>query len=333
MGLLVDGKWKDKWYDTDGNNGKFERSAAQFRNWLTPDGGPGPQGQKGFAAEKNRYHLYVSYACPWAHRALIYRTLFGLEDFIDVSYTDWFMGENGWTFNGEDDFVGDKLYGVEKFYEIYLKADPKYSGRVTVPVLWDKQEETIVSNESADIIRMFNSAFQNLEADTPDLYPENKRDKIDELNKRIYETVNNGVYKAGFATKQDAYEDALYPLFETLDDMEGLLSNQRFLCGDLVTEADWRFFTTLFRFDAVYHGHFKCNVRKISEYENLWAYTRDLFQQPGIAATTNLHHVKHHYYVSHDMVNPTQIVPVGPDTDFNAPHNRDQIDSKTLPAK
>jgi len=325
MGLLVDGEWKDKWYDTDKNDGKFKRSESQFRNWLTADGSPGPDGQQGFPAERNRYHLYVSYACPWAHRTLILRAVKGLEDMIDVSYTDWYMGENGWHFDGKDDFVCDKIYGFDYLYQLYLKADKNYSGRVTVPVLWDKKTETIVSNESAEIIRMLNRAFYDLGAEKGDYYPENLRTQIDTLNQRIYETVNNGVYKAGFATKQTAYEAAVEPLFETLDFLEDILSQKRFLTGDKITEADWRLFTTLYRFDAVYHYHFKCNIRRLTDYPNLWNYTRDLYQQPGIAQTTNMDHVKHHYYVSHDMVNPTQIVPVGPELDFDAPHRRERL--------
>lgn len=326
MGLLNNGIWQDKWYDTDSEGGAFKRSESQFRNWVTPDGSAGPTGKAGFKAEAGRYHLYVAYACPWAHRALILRKLKGLEEMIDVSYTHWFMGENGWTFEQDPDgIVGDKLFGSKFFYEVYLKADPKYTGRVTVPALWDKKTGTIVSNESADIIRMFNSAFDDVGAKAGDYYPEARRAEIDEINERVYHTVNNGVYKSGFATSQSAYEAAVYPLFDSLDWLEGILAKSRFLTGDTPTEADWRLWTTLYRFDLVYHGHFKCNIRRIVDYENLWAYARDLYQWPGISETVNPMHAKRHYYESHQMVNPTRIYPAGPDLDWSAPHNRNAL--------
>jgi len=326
MGLLVDGKWKDKWYDTKKTGGRFQRSESAFRNWVTADGSAGPTGEAGFKAEPGRYHLYVSYACPWAHRALIFRTLKGLEEMIDVSVVHWFMGEHGWTFEKDPDgIVKDRLFGKKKLHQIYTKADKKYTGRVTVPVLWDEKRNTVVSNESADIIRMFNSAFDRVGATEGDYYPEDKRAGIDEVNARVYETVNNGVYKSGFATSQDAYEEAVRPLFETLDALEERLSASRFLVGDEPTEADWRLFTTLARFDIVYHGHFKCNIRRLIDYPNLWAYARDLYQRPGIAATCNFGHAKRHYYESHDMVNPTRIVPVGPLIDFDEPHGREGL--------
>ena len=326
MGLLNNGIWQDKWYDTDAAGGKFERSESQFRNWVTADGAPGPTGEGGFKAEPGRYHLYVAYACPWAHRALIFRKLKGLEDMIDVSVTHWFMGENGWTFQKDPDgIVEDKLFGSKFFYEVYLKADPHYTGRVTVPTLWDKQKETIVSNESAEIIRMFNSAFDGVGAKEGDYYPEDRREEIDEINERVYHTVNNGVYKAGFATTQAAYEEAVYPLFDTLDWLDARLSRMRFLTGDTPTEADWRLWTTLYRFDLVYHGHFKCNIRRLADYEHLWPYARDLYQWPGIAGTVNPVHAQRHYYESHDMVNPTQIVPAGPVMDWEAPHGREGL--------
>lgn len=326
MGLLNNGIWQDKWYDTDAAGGKFERSESQFRNWVTADGAPGPTGDGGFKAEPGRYHLYVAYACPWAHRALIFRKLKGLEDMIDVSVTHWFMGENGWTFQKDPDgIVEDKLFGSKFFYEVYLKADPHYTGRVTVPTLWDRQKETIVSNESADIIRMFNSAFDGVGAKEGDCYPEDRREEIDEINERVYHTVNNGVYKAGFATTQAAYEEAVYPLFDTLDWLDARLSRMRFLTGDTPTEADWRLWTTLYRFDLVYHGHFKCNIRRLADYEHLWPYARDLYQWPGIAETVNPVHAQRHYYESHDMVNPTQIVPAGPVMDWEAPHGREEL--------
>ena len=326
MGLLVDGQWQDRWYDTDKTGGRFERSASKLRNWVTPDGAPGPSGEGGFKAEPGRYHLYVAYACPWAHRTLIYRALKGLEDMISVSVVDWFMGENGWTFKDRgEDIVGDDLFSKDFLYQVYLKSEPDYSGRVTVPVLWDKQTGRIVSNESAEIIRMFNSAFDDIGAKPGDWYPEDKRDEIDALNARIYETVNNGVYRSGFATTQEAYEEAVRPLFESLDWIEGILTETRFLTGGTPTEADWRLLPTLLRFDLVYHGHFKCNIRRIEDYPNLSGYMRELYQWPGIADTCNFDHAKKHYYASHESVNPTRIVPVGPDLDLERPHGRDRL--------
>ncbi|MBO6764539.1 glutathione S-transferase family protein [Maricaulis sp.] len=323
MGLLVDGQWQDRWYDTDKTGGRFERSASQLRNWVTPDGEPGPSGRGGFKAEPGRYHLYVSYACPWAHRTLIYRALKGQEDMISVSVVDWLMGENGWTFKDRGDgIVGDDLFGKDFLYQVYLESEPDYSGRVTVPVLWDKQTGRIVSNESAEIIRMFNSAFDGVGAAAGDWYPQDRRDEIDALNDRIYETVNNGVYKSGFATTQDAYEEAVRPLFDSLNWIEGILAETRFLTGDTPTEADWRLLPTLLRFDLVYHGHFKCNIRRIADYPNLSGYMRELYQWPGIAGTCNFDHAKKHYYASHENVNPTGIVPVGPALDLERPHGR-----------
>ncbi len=329
MGMLVDGKWQDVWYDTKATKGRFERSVSQFRNWITSDGEPGPTGRGGFKAEAGRYHLYVSLACPWAHRTLIYRKLKKLEDLISVSVVDYLMVENGWEFRTRDDdeggATGDDLFGFDYLYQVYLKADPAYSGRVTVPVLWDKHENTIVSNESAEIIRMLNSAFDGLTGSTLDLYPPKLREEIDRTNAMVYDTVNNGVYKAGFATTQDAYEDAVKHLFETLDGLDERLAGARYLFGDTPTEADWRLFTTLVRFDAVYVGHFKCNIRRIADYPNLSAYLRDLYQQPGVAETCNLVHIKNHYYRSHKTINPTGIVPVGPLLDLDAPHGRERL--------
>lgn len=322
MGLLVDGKWKDQWYDTDSTGGKFKRSESQFRNWVTADGSAGPTGQAGFKAEPGRYHLYVSLACPWAHRTLIFRRLKELEKMIDVSVVNWFMGEHGWTFEKGPGVVPDAIHGVDKLYELYLKADPDYSGRVTVPVLWDKQQGTIVSNESADIIRMFNRAFDGVGAKAGDYYPEALRAEIDAVNQRVYDDVNNGVYKAGFATKQKAYEEAVKPLFDTLDWLDERLGKHRYLCGDQITEADWRLFTTLVRFDPVYVGHFKCNLRRIADYPNLSGYLRELYQVPGVRETVDFSHIKGHYYQSHDMINPTRIVPAGPVMDLEAPHGR-----------
>lgn len=321
MGLLVDGKWQDKWYET-GKSGKFERSEAQFRDFVTIDGQPAPRRTRGFKAGPGRYHLYVSLACPWAHRTLILRKLKKLEDVISVSVVHHFMGANGWTFLAEDGATGDTLYGLDFLHQIYTKADPSYSGRVTVPVLWDKQLRTIVSNESSEIIRMLNSAFDEWGDASVDLYPESLRPEIDAVNAWIYPSINNGVYRSGFATKQVAYEEAFDELFGALDRVEAILSKQRYLAGDQITEADWRLFTTLVRFDPVYVGHFKCNRNRIADYPNLSNYTRELYQVPGVAETVNLHHIKHHYYGSHDTINPTRIVPKGPETDYSAPHDR-----------
>lgn len=326
MGLLVEGKWVDKWYDTKSTGGRFVRKESAFRNWVTADGSAGPTGNAGFRAEPGRYHLYVSLACPWAHRTLIFRTLKGLEEMIDVSVVSPLMLEHGWTFR--DDFPGvvpDPIYDAEFAHQIYTSADPDYTGRVTVPILWDKKTGTIVSNESAEIIRMFNNAFDKVGAKPGDYYPAPLRREIDTVNQRVYDTVNNGVYKAGFATSQDAYEEAVSILFESLDWLEGRLSRQRYLVGDRITEADWRLFTTLVRFDPVYVGHFKCNIRRIADYPNLFSYVRELFQIPGIADTVNLAHIKSHYYRSHAGINPTGIVPVGPELDLGAPHDRHSI--------
>ncbi|WP_306118469.1 MULTISPECIES: glutathione S-transferase family protein [unclassified Roseitalea] len=329
MGLLIDGVWHDKWYDTNKTGGRFVRSDSAFRNWVTADGAPGPSGDGGFAAEPDRYHLYVSLACPWAHRTLIFRKLKKLEDLIGVSVVHHFMGTDGWTFETEDGASGDALFGATHLHRIYTRAKPDYTGRVTVPVLWDKKTGTIVSNESAEIIRMFNTAFDGLTGDEQDFYPQALRDEIDAVNARIYDTVNNGVYKSGFATTQAAYEEAVGPLFDTLDWLEARLSGQRYLMGETLTEADWRLFTTLVRFDPVYVGHFKCNIRRIADYPNLSNYTRDLYQVPGVAETVDLRHIKGHYYESHETINPTRIVPAGPDIDYDAPHDRDRFGHQT----
>jgi putative glutathione S-transferase len=313
MGLLVDGEWRDQWYDTARSGGRFQRQDSAFRNWVTRDGAPGPSGKGGFAAQAGRYHLYVSLACPWAHRTLIFRALKGLERFIDVSVVHWLMLDRGWTFTAGEGVVPDPVGGAQYLHEIYTRADPHYTGRVTVPVLWDKATGTIVSNESSEIIRMFNSAFDSIGAKPGDYYPAALRAQIDTLNERIYATVNNGVYKAGFATTQAAYEEAVTPLFATLDWLEERLETRRFLTGDAITEADWRLFTTLIRFDAVYVGHFKCNIRRIVDYPRLSAYLRALLAVEGVAGTVDLGHIKRHYYESHRSINPTGIVPVGPD--------------------
>ncbi len=329
MGLLVDGKWTDKWYDTKETGGKFVRSASQFRNWITADGAPGPSGEGGFAAESGRYHLYVSYACPWAHRTLIFRALKGLEDHISVSVVHPDMLSDGWTFETDaHGATGDTLMGKRFAHEIYTEADPAYSGRVTVPILWDKARNTIVSNESAEIIRMFNAAFDGLTGNSADYWPEALRDEIEEINARIYDTINNGVYKSGFATTQAAYEEAVYPLFESLDWIEERLSKSRYLVGNRLTEADWRLFTTLIRFDPVYHLHFKCNRRRIVDYPNLWAYTRDLYQHPGVAETVNMDHIVRHYHYSHDTINPKRILPINPVIDYHEPHRRETMGDK-----
>ncbi|MDO6685773.1 MULTISPECIES: glutathione S-transferase family protein [unclassified Agarivorans] len=325
MGLLVDGKWQDKWYETKENKGRFVRSEAQFRNWVTADGSAGPSGKEGFKAEAGRYHLYVSHACPWANRTMIFRKLKGLEQMIDYSVVHWFMGENGWTFAPGEGVVSDPINQAEFMHQVYTAADANYSGRVTVPVLWDKQQQTIVSNESADIIRMFNSAFDDVGAKAGDYYPEALQVEIEELNQRIYHSVNNGVYRAGFATTQEAYEEALYPLFESLDFVEQILTKKRYLTGKQLTEADWRLFTTLIRFDVVYVGHFKCNLKRIVDYPNIDAYMRELYQIEGIAETINFEHIKRHYYQSHGMVNPTRVVPVGPILYLDNAHQRDHL--------
>ncbi len=322
MGLLQDGKWVDQWYDTKSSGGHFVRKAPQFRSWVRADGAAGPSGDSGFKAEPGRYHLYVSLACPWAHRTLIFRALKGLEQMISVSVVHWYMAEDGWTFDAGDGVIPDMVNAVKLMHEIYTKAMPDYSGRVTVPVLWDKQTKTIVSNESSEIIRMFNTAFDAVGAKVGDYYPPDLRSEIDSLNERIYTTVNNGVYRCGFATTQEAYEQAVTPLFDTLDWLEDRLCSKRYLTGDQITEADWRLFTTLIRFDVVYVGHFKCNIRRIADYPNLSEYLRDLYQQPGIAKTVNMEHIKKHYYESHETINPSRVVPKGPVVDFTAPHNR-----------
>lgn len=323
MGQLVDGKWHDVWYDTKSTGGAFKRSTAAFRNWITADGSAGPSGEGGFEAASGRYHLYVSYACPWAHRALVFRMLKGLEAHISVSAVHPEMLSDGWTFEtDEHGATGDTLYGLPFARDIYLKADPRISGRVTVPILWDKERETIVSNESSEIIRMFNSAFNGITGNTDDYWPEEMRNDIEDVNGRVYDTVNNGVYKAGFATSQEAYDAAVVPLFESLEWLEDRLSRNRYLMGDTLTEADWRLWTTLLRFDPVYHLHFKCNRKRIIDYPNLWGFTRELYQIEGIAETVNMKHIVRHYHYSHDTINPNRIIPVNPDLDYSEPHGR-----------
>lgn len=323
MGLLVDGRWHDRWYDTGSTGGRFVRSDTAFRNWITPDGAAGPSGEGGFAAASGRYHLYVSHACPWAHRTLIFRRLKGLEAHIGVSVVHPDMLSEGWEFH--DDFpgaTGDRLYGLRYLRELYLKADPQMTGRVTVPVLWDKERQTVVSNESSEIIRMFNNAFDRVTGNRDDCWPEDLRAAIEPINARIYDTVNNGVYKAGFATSQAAYDAAAGPLFDSLGWLEERLSQSRYLMGTRITEADWRLFTTLIRFDPVYHLHFKCARARIVDYPDLRGYLRELYQWPGIKETVHFDHIVRHYYYSHETVNPHRIVPLLPQPDLDAPHGR-----------
>lgn len=322
MGLLVDGVWKDQWYDTKASGGRFVRSDSTFRNWVTPDGRPGPSGEGGFAAAPGRYHLYVSLACPWAHRTLILRKLKKLDDAISVSVVSPHMGGAGWTFDESEGSTGDALNGARTLADIYRLADPRFTGRVTVPVLWDKTRRTVVNNESSEIIRMLNSAFDAFTDARADLYPPELRAEIDDVNAFVYRTINNGVYRAGFATTQAAYEEAFLSLFGALDAIEQRLASHRYLIGGVITEADIRLFTTLVRFDAVYVGHFKCNLRRIADYPNLSNYLRDLYQTPGFGETVNLDHIKRHYYGSHRQINPTGIVPLGPALDFSTPHDR-----------
>jgi putative glutathione S-transferase len=326
MGLLIDGIWRDQWYDTKASGGAFRRQESRFRNWVTADGSPGPTGTGGYKAESGRYHLYVSHACPWANRTMIFRALKGLEDHIGVSVVHPDMLGEGWTF--ATDFpgaTGDRLFGSAYLRDIYLRADPAVTTRVTVPVLWDNATGTIVSNESAEIIRMFNTAFDGLTGNTLDFYPEALRPRIDAINARVYDEINNGVYKAGFATTQAAYDSAVRKLFDALDWVEGILSHSRYLAGDRVTEADWRLFTTLARFDSVYHLHFKCNRRRLIDYPNLWDYARELYQWPGVTGTIDLDHIVRHYHYSHDTINPHRIIPINPVIDWTEPHGRERL--------
>ena len=325
MGQLVDGKWQADGADTRKTDGKFKRTEAAFRNWVTRDGSPGPTGDGGFKAEPGRYHLYVAYACPWAHRTLMVRELKGQTDAIDVSIVHPFMGKMGWSFDKDGDAQGDPLFGAKYIHEIYIRGLANYTGRASVPVLWDKARGTVASNESSEIIRMFNSEFDEWGDPSVDLYPEPLRADIDAVNEGIYHNLNNGVYKCGFSTSQEAYEVAFHALFGELEGLEARLATNRYLVGDRITEADWRLFATLVRFDPVYFGHFKCNKRRIYDYPNLWNYTKELYQVPGIAATVDLDHIKRHYYSSHETVNPTRIVPLGPEIDFTTPHDRARL--------
>lgn len=323
MGQLVDGVWHDVWYDTKSTGGAFQRTNAKFRNWITQDGSAGSSGTNNFQAQSGRYHLYVSYACPWAHRALIFRALKGLKDHISISAVHPDMLSDGWTFKTDGQgATGDTLFGLPFVRDVYLKAEPNMTGRVTVPILWDKKSETIVSNESSEIIRMFNCAFDRITGNTDDYWPVELRDEMAPINDRIYDTLNNGVYKSGFATTQAAYDAAVNPLFDTLAWLETRLSKNRYLMGSVVTEADWRLFTTLIRFDPVYHLHFKCNRNRIVDYPNLWAYTRELYQWSGVADTVNLNHIVRHYHYSHETINPHRIIPLNPVLDYAAAHGR-----------
>jgi putative glutathione S-transferase len=315
MGLIVNGKWLDQWYDTKSSKGDFQRQESRFRHIISNDK------DNQYRPEAGRYHLYISLACPWAHRTLIFRALKGLKKFISVSVVNAEMLENGWEF-GEK---GDPIHHFDYVYQLYLKAAPDYQGRVTVPILWDKKTQTIVNNESSEIIRILNTAFNDLTGDQSDYYPSDLQTQIDDINQHIYHTINNGVYRAGFATTQQAYEKAYIELFDSLDELETKLAKQRYLVGNTITEADWRLFTTLIRFDAVYHGHFKCNRNKLSEFHHISNYLRELYQVPGIAETVDLEYTKRHYYASHKTINPTLIVPLGPVQQFDLHHDRDRV--------
>lgn len=317
MGLLVDGVWHDEWIDTKSTGGRFVRKDSQFRSWITPDGSAGETGEGGFKAEANRYHLYVSLACPWASRAMIMRSIKGLEDTISISVVNPLMAENGWTFAPDEGVIPDPVMDADFMYEIYTKVEPQYSGRVTVPVLYDLKQNKIVNNESSEIMRMFNSAFDHLGAKPGDYAPEALLSEIDAMNEKVYHAINNGVYKAGFATKQEVYEEEVAKLFAALDELESHLEEHEYLVGNKLTEADWRLFTTLIRFDSVYYGHFKCNVKQLSDYDNLWQYTKNLYNHPGVAETVDFKHIKEHYYRSHKTINPNGIVPAGPELDLS----------------
>lgn len=324
MGMLINGKLADGWLDKEQKEGEFDRMESTFRHWVTADGSAGPTGEAGFRAEAGRYHLYVSDACPWAHRTVIFRKLKKLEDVISISYVEAEMLDDGWTFSSDGNYKDD-LFGFRYLYQLYQKADSNFTGQITVPVLWDKKLNTIVNNESSEIIRMLNSAFNELTEVKTDFYPRRLRAEIDAINAAVYDSINNGVYRCGFATTQEAYDKAFDRLFNEINNVENILSEQRYLAGDTLTEADWRLFTTLIRFDAVYFGHFKCNLKRIIDYPNLSNYVRELYQVSGIAETLDIDYCKRHYYVSHTSINPTQIVPKGPALDFNAPHDRDRF--------
>lgn len=324
MGMLINGQLATSWLDKEIDEGEFKRMESTFRNWVTVDGSAGPTGKGGFKAEAGRYHLYISDACPWAHRTVIFRKLKKLENVISISGVEAAMLEHGWTFDNSTKYKDD-LYGSNYLYEIYQIADPNFTGQITVPVLWDKQQQTIVNNESSEIIRMLNSAFNEFTDVKDDYYPEELRHEIDLINAEVYENVNNGVYRCGFATEQKVYDKAFERLFNTLEILEERLSQQRYLTGSQITEADWRLFTTLVRFDAVYHGHFKCNYKRIIDYPNLYGFVREFYQIAGIAETVDIDYIKRHYYYSHTSINPTQIIPKGPLLDFKSAHGRDSL--------
>lgn len=330
MGLLIDGKWHDQWYDTKKHGGEFVRESSKLHDWVTADGSAGPQGQPGLPAEAGRYHLYVSLACPWAHRTMIMRKLKGLEGLVGLSWVSPLMLDQGWTYNRAEGSTGDPVNEVDYHRELYTLTDPHYTGRVTVPVLWDKKTRRIVNNESAELVRIFNGAFDELTDNRLDFYPEDLRAVIDEVNADVYDHINNGVYKSGFATEQAVYDKHVTALFEALERVEQRLAEQRYLAGEWLTEADIRLFTTLVRFDAVYHGHFKCNLKRIEDYPNLSNYLRELYQWPGVAETVDLDHIQRHYYYSHDTINPTRIVPKGPLLDFDRPHDRERLTGRGI---
>lgn len=312
MGLLVDGVWKDQWYDTKSTGGRFVRKDSQFRNWITTDGSPGPTGQGGFKAEAGRYHLYVSLACPWASRTLMMRKLKGLEDMISISIVNPIMLENGWTFAPDQGVIADPILNADFLHQVYTHADPTYTGRVTVPVLYDKEKDTIVNNESSEIMLMLNSAFDEIGAIEGDYYPEELRGQIKEMDDFVYPNINNGVYKAGFATDQAVYEDKVGHVFEALEKLDGILADKKFLLGDKLTTSDIRLFPTLIRFEHVYYGHFKCNIKHLTDFENVWRYTREIYNMAGISDTVDFYHIQHHYYGSHPTINPNGIIPAGP---------------------
>jgi putative glutathione S-transferase len=325
MGFFVEGVWHEDTPENRHERGRFVRTPSRYRNWITADGSAGPSGEGGFPAAAGRYHLYVAHACPWAYRTTLFRKLKKLDDVISITIAAPLYGERSWRFSDEPGCIPDTVNGAKDMSEIYLLANPRYSGRVTVPTLWDKERRTIVNNESSEIIRMLNSAFNAFTDDRTDYYPPPLREEIDRVNDLVYTTVNNGVYRCGFATSQDAYEEACVALFDTLDQLEQRLSGQRYLAGAQITEADWRLFSTLVRFDPVYHYHFKCNLKKIAEYPNLSNYVRELYQRPGVAETLNFDHIKKHYYGSQKRVNPTGIVPLGPPFDYSRPHDRGRL--------
>lgn len=326
MGIMVDGVWHtDEAPLADEKTGRFVRKESAFRNWVTADGSPGPSGEGGFKAEPGRYHLYISISCPWAHRTRLVRAIKKLQDLVGISIATPRRTDQGWTYDNSTEAYKDPLYGIEALHTLYSRADPNYSGRVTVPTLWDKERETIVNNESSEIIRMFNDAFAAHAPTSPDLYPADLREEIEAVNERTYEGLNNGVYRAGFATAQEAYEEAAWQVFETLDWMEERLSRQRYLAGDRLTLADWRVFPTLVRFDCAYVGAFKCNLRRLVDYPNLWGFTRELYQMPGVSETVDTDIFKRGYYSISQIRNPTGIVPIGPEIDFTGPHGRDRL--------